>query len=75
MQRIRKCLNERYAKRFSNLISVNYSNLMAMKMSAAKSVEEYVSRIDDCLLVLEAASFTVDTNIVIRTVFGGVHSH
>ena len=48
---------------------------MAMKMSASGSVEEYISRADDCLAVLEAASQKVEIVFVIRTLLTNLHPH
>ena len=63
-----KWLTARYATRSANLISSNYTNLMAMKMTASESVEDYISRVDDCLAVLEGASRNVEMAFVIRDV-------
>ena len=61
-----KWLNERYEKLSATLISANYSNLVAMKMTASESVEDYISRADGCMAVLEVAPQKIEMVFVIQ---------
>ena len=70
-----KWLVERYATRSATLISASYTNLMGMRMTASESVEDYVSRADACLEVLEGANKNVEMAFVIRTLIINLHPH
>ena len=70
-----KWLVDRYATRSATLISASYTNLMGMRMTASESVEEYVSRADACLEVLEGANKNVEMAFVIRTLIINLHPH
>ena len=68
-------LNKWYAQHTSKLIAVQYSNLMAIKISSSESVKEYILRVDDSPSALEAAAFKVDADVVVHHVIGGLHTH
>ena len=52
-------MNKRYTKPASELVAAQYLSLMSMQLSSLESVEEYVSRADECLAILAAAAFAM----------------
>ena len=64
-------MNKRYTKPASELVAAQYLSLMSMQLSSLESVEEYVSRADECLAIWEASAFRVDMAVVLRDIVSG----
>ena len=70
-----KWLNERHEKRSVKVTNFHYSLLIAIKMTAAESVEEYVVRADRSIQILQSAKFQFDMATIVRAIISGLHPH